>query len=110
MGMAKRFTGFERAVTLSLAVLLLVSASIVPALAQEAPGVTIRASERAIEFGSNLRLSGEISPPSEGETVSIIDELGRERASTTTGADGSYSVRVSPRATTSFQARGLAAG
>ena len=107
--MTKRLTRSERSTTLGVIVLVLVSALAFPALAQEAPGVTIHPSDRAIEFGSRVRLSGEISPPAEGETISIIDELGRERASTTTDVDGTYSVRVSPRATTSFQARWLAA-
>lgn len=107
--MAKRLIRTERTTTLGVLVLLLVSAFAFPAAAQEAPGVTIRSSNRAIEFGSGVQLSGEISPPAEGETVSIVDELGRERASTTTEADGTYSVQVSPPATTTFQARWLAA-
>lgn len=92
-----------------LAAVVLAVASAVPVEAQEAPGVSLRASQRAIEFGSSVRLSGEISPPAEGETISIIDELGQERASTTTDASGAYSVRISPRTTGSFQARWLAA-
>jgi hypothetical protein len=53
-------------------------------------------------------LSGRIDPPSGGETISILDEQGTERATTTTDADGRYKVRVAPRRTTQFQARWVA--
>lgn len=107
--MADRLGRFEQICTVIVAIVAVAVAATVPARAQEAPGVTIRASERAIEFGAEVALSGEISPPSEGETISIMDELGRERASTTTDAEGEYSIRLSPRFTSSFQARWLAA-
>ena len=92
-----------------VAIALIAGGLATPAGAQEAPGVTLKASRTAIEFGDSVRLFGEVSPPAEGETVSIVDELGRERASTTTDASGAYSVRVSPRVTSNFHARWLAA-
>lgn len=94
---------------LSLVAVLSLLGSFVPAAAQEAPGVTLEASRAAIEFGDKVRLHGQISPAAEGETVSILDSGGRERATTTTGADGSYSVVLGPLETTTFQARWLAA-
>ena len=74
------------------------------ATAQDPPGVTLEAGRRAIDFGKTVLLSGEISPAAEGETVSIVDEEGRERASAVTNAQGRYKVRVSPRYTTRYQA------
>ncbi len=81
----------------------------VRATAQEPPGVTLEAGRRTIELGERVRLSGRISPPAEGETISLVDATGRERATTRTGADGSFSVRLGPRETTTFYARWLAA-
>jgi peptidoglycan hydrolase-like protein with peptidoglycan-binding domain len=80
-----------------------------PATAQDAPAtITLKAGRRAIEFGQEVLLSGRIDPPSEGETIFILDETGQERATTTTDADGKYRVRVAPRQTTRFQARWVA--
>ena len=95
------------AATLMLA--LLPPAGTTPARAQDAPGVTLDASRNAIAFGRSVRLTGEVSPTSEGEEVSILDHTGRERATTTTDTDGRFSVWLSPRVTTTFQARWLAA-
>lgn len=93
---------------LILATVLLIGTGSTAALGQETPGVTLKASRRAIDFGQDVRLSGQISPPSEGATVSLIDDSGRERATATTNADGEYEVRVAPRHTTRFRARWLA--
>ena len=97
------------AVTLAAVVISLLPGANVPALAQDAPGITLEASRRTISFGDGVRLSGEISPATEGETISIIDHEGRERATATTDADGAFSVRLTPPRTTAFQARWLAA-
>lgn len=94
---------------LAMCLNLLVPASVGPASAQDTPGVTLEASRRAISFGGSVRLSGEISPASRGETISILDHSGRERATTTTDAQGRFSVRLAPRETNTYQARWLAA-
>ncbi|MDQ3958692.1 MAG: L,D-transpeptidase, partial [Actinomycetota bacterium] len=91
-----------------LVVALLVALVPAPATAQEAPGVTLHAGRRSIEYGKSVLLRGKISPASEGETISIFDEQGRERANATTDDEGKYRVRVSPRYTTRFQARWVA--
>lgn len=75
---------------------------------QDAPGVTLRAARRAIDFGDGVLLRGRVDPPAEGETVSIVDASGRERATATTDADGRYRAKVAPRRTTQFQARWVA--
>lgn len=94
---------------LILTTVLLIGTGSTAALGQETPGVTLKASRRAVDFGERVLLSGRISPPFEGETVSIIDEYGRERATATTDGAGEYEVRVRPRYTTRFRARWLAA-
>ena len=94
---------------LALAAMLLVPGRTAPALAQEAPGVTLEVSKDSIVFGAGVRLGGAISPASEGETISIIDHEGRERATTTTDEEGRYSVRLTPPRTSTYQARWLAA-
>lgn len=76
--------------------------------AQEPPGPTLEAARRVIDFGDSVLLTGRLEPPTEGETISIFDDGGRERATTTTNADGEYRVRVSPRRTTQLQARWIA--
>ena len=94
---------------LAVAVALILAAVAVPAAAQEPPGVTLEASRSTIEFGDRVRLHGAVSRPAEGETVSILDTTGRERATAVTDAEGVYSVALSPLQTTTFQARWLAA-
>lgn len=107
--MADRSTTLRATTVLVVAVVLMATSSVVPAAGQEPPGITLEASKNAIEFGAKVRLFGEISPPTEGETISILDERGNERASTTTDSSGHYSVVISPRATSNFHARWLAA-
>ena len=92
--------------------LALVAALVLPAtpaaIAQDTPGVTLRAGRRVMDLGQSVILRGRIDPPSEGETVSIVDAEGRERATATTGADGKYHVKIAPRRTSNYQARWLA--
>ncbi|MDQ3952213.1 MAG: L,D-transpeptidase [Actinomycetota bacterium] len=92
---------------------LLVAALVLPAApaayAQEAPaGVTLKAGRRVMDFGQSVILRGRIDPPSEDETISLVDADGRERATATTDAEGRYRVRVAPRRTTQYVARWLA--
>lgn len=91
---------------------LLAIALVVPtapaAVAQDAPGVTLRAGRRAMDLGQSVILRGRIEPASEGEPVSVVDETGREWAVATTDAEGRYRVEVAPRRTRQFQARWVA--
>ena len=98
----------SRSIALVVTAALTAALWMVPARAQDTPAVTLKAGARSIEFGRSVLLSGRIDPPSQGETVSILDEAGRERATAVTDAEGRYRVRVSPRRTTQFQARWVA--
>lgn len=99
--------GIRSTVVTVLVMALLLTA--VPAWAQESPGVTLEAARSSIDFGETVRLSGEISPPSEGETISIVDETGAEMGSTTTDSQGRYQLGIVPRRTKELRARWLAA-
>jgi hypothetical protein len=92
--------------------LLLVAALVLPASpaarAQDTPGITLHAGRRVMDLGQSAILRGQIDPASEGETISIVDQEGRERATATTDAEGRYRVKVSPRRTTQYQARWVA--
>ncbi|MDQ4025031.1 MAG: L,D-transpeptidase family protein [Actinomycetota bacterium] len=98
----------SRALASMVVAAVVASVWMAPAVAQDAPGVTLKAGRRSIEFGQTVLLSGRIDPPSEGEMISILDETGAERATATTDAHGRYRVRVEPRRTTQFQARWVA--
>ena len=74
------------------------------AQAQDAPGVTLRAGRRIMEFGQSAILRGRIEPAAEGETVSIVDGTGHEWATTTTDEEGRFHAKVAPRRTRQFQA------
>jgi L,D-transpeptidase catalytic domain len=96
----------------SAAVTAVVMALLLPALparGQEGPGVTLEAARSSIDFGETVRLSGEISPPSEGETITIVDDTGAEMGSTTTNAQGRYTLGIVPRKTKELRAMWLAA-
>ena len=81
----------------------------VPAAAQDAPGVTLKASRTLLVFGQKVRLSGAIDPAAEGETVNIVDEEARVLASATTDAGGRYSTTLAPRRTVTLRAQWTAA-
>jgi lipoprotein-anchoring transpeptidase ErfK/SrfK len=79
--------------TAALAVLSLLAAP-GAALADE---VTLHASDRQVVYGRATTLDGSVSPAAGGEPVTIVDSRGATVASVTTGADGSFSVRLQPR-------------
>ena len=91
------------ALPVALGALLVLPASPV-ARAQDAPGVTLRSGRSVIEFGQSVILRGRVDPASEGETVSIVDETGREWASVKTDDEGRFRAKVAPRRTRQFQA------
>ena len=102
-GSAITLTPMSRARTAfvsALSAILLASPSIstpVPAYAQEAPGVTLRAPRRWVTFGHELHLFGAITPATSGETVQIVDESARVLASATTDDQGHYALDLGPR-------------
>lgn len=88
--------------------LLLAAGLVLPAapaaVAQDAPGVSLRAGRNVMEFGQSVILRGRIDPASEGETVSIVDETGHEWATPTTDEEGRFHAKIAPRRTRQFQA------
>lgn len=88
--------------------LALVAALVIPAapaaLAQDAPGVTLRAGRKVMDFGQSMTLRGQVDPPAEDEPVSIVDETGHEWASVTTDSEGRFHTKIAPRRTRQFQA------
>ncbi len=88
--------------------LAIVSALVIPAapaaVAQDSPGVTLRAGRKIMDLGQSVLLRGQVDPPAEGETVSIVDETGHEWASVTTDAEGRFHAKVAPRRTRQFHA------
>ena len=85
-----------RVVQVVLVVLLL--AVPIPAFAQGAPTVTLKASETHLTFGQPTTLSGRTTPETPDQPINIIDDEGRRVASTETDEDGRFSVKlVEPR-------------
>src|SRR5205807_2379647 len=67
-----------------------------PASADAGASITLAASPRAVEYGGAVRFSGQISPPSGGQVVDVVDGHGSMLAETTTGVDGTYRARAVP--------------
>lgn len=67
------------------------------AQAQGAPTVTLEASATAINYGQSSRLSGQVTPETADQEVSIVDENARTIATATTDDRGRYSVEISPK-------------
>jgi hypothetical protein len=91
---------------LALAVVSAVAAG--AASAAVAPTVTLDQDARTIIYGGSVTLSGSITPPAANQPVTITQMATGGRTSTvtaTTGNDGSYSVDVTPRRETSYQAK-----
>ncbi|HEY7874866.1 MAG TPA: L,D-transpeptidase family protein [Actinomycetota bacterium] len=90
------------------AVVAVLTASLLPqvtASAQDAPGVTLKASPKIMRFGKRTLLSGAVSPAAQGETVSIVDENAQVLATATTNEQGRYAVRYQPRANIEVRAQ-----
>src|SRR5579862_4579833 len=79
--------------TAALAVLSLLGA---PAAAL-ADDVTLHASDRQVVYGRATTLNGRVTPAAAGEPVTISDAGGATVARATTGADGTFSIRLQPR-------------
>jgi hypothetical protein len=88
-------------VLVAFAVVLLIPAR---ALAQTGATVTLDASERTIEFGQKVTLSGTSTGAPAGSTVQILDQASTEVAAATTDGSGAFAVRIEPQSTNSYVA------
>jgi hypothetical protein len=61
------------------------------------PSVTLKVSPTTVVFGDAVRFSGEISPPSAGQAVEILDAHAHVLAQATTDVDGTYETSAKPR-------------
>jgi L,D-transpeptidase catalytic domain/Putative peptidoglycan binding domain len=66
--------------------------------------VTLDASERDLEFGQRVTLSGTSTGAPAGSAVQILDQTSTEVVSTTIGGAGAFSVEIQPSATTTYVA------
>ncbi len=101
----KRLTSRSR-LAVAMVITSAVAAALAPATAALAASgsVTLSASATTVSFGQSVRLSGQISPATGGETVDILDAAGVVVAHDTTGPDGAYAVSFSPSATVTVHA------
>lgn len=74
------------------------------ARAQTSPTVDLVVSDTRFPFGTTVKLSGNITPRTEGQTVNLIDEEAKVLASATTDDRGHYAVRLTPRANVTLRA------
>jgi hypothetical protein len=78
--------------------------------AQTGPAtITLAASAARVTIGDEVRLTGEVSPASAGQPVTIVDEDGVEVGSATTGGAGAFSVTLRPEGTRTYRATSGAA-
>lgn len=71
--------------------------------------VTLRSSRSVLTYRQAVTLSGSIDPAMQGETIAIMDEDGRTRATTTTDGRGRFSVKMHPPSNATLTARWLLA-
>ena len=90
-----------RVLLVVFALVLLVPAR---ALAQTVATVSLDASEREVEFGRSVTLSGTSTGALAGSAVQILDQTSTEIAATTIGGAGAFSVEIQPSATTTYVA------
>ena len=69
-----------------------------------ANSVTLLASATTITIGHDVRLSGQIDPPTAGETVEIRDDDGALVTTATTGSQGGFRALVTPPGTRAYHA------
>lgn len=84
---------------LALVVLLLVPAH---ALAETGTTITLDASDRSVEFGQRVTLSGTSTGAAAGSTVQILDRASAEVATATTDDSGAFSVAIEPQGTNTY--------
>jgi N-acetylmuramoyl-L-alanine amidase len=90
-----------RVLLVAVAVVLLVPAR---ALAQTGATVTLDASERRVEFGKKVTLSGTSTDAPAGSLVRILDQASGEVATATTHGSGAFSVTIEPPGTNTYVA------
>ncbi len=66
--------------------------------------VTLTASATTLVYGDSVKLSGETSPPTAGETIDIVDATGAVLAKAASGAAGGFSVSLTPEASATVHA------
>ncbi|HWL66516.1 MAG TPA: L,D-transpeptidase family protein [Actinomycetota bacterium] len=81
----------------------------VPAMAQDAPGITLKASRSKITYLQQVRVSGAISPAAADQPVEIVDQDGRVRARLTTDDQGRFATRLQPKANSTLRAQWVGA-
>jgi hypothetical protein len=69
-----------------------------------ANSVTLETSATTITFGHDVRLSGEVDPPTAGEAVEIRDDGGSLVTTATTGSQGGFHVLIGPAGTVTLHA------
>ncbi|MFN2543014.1 MAG: L,D-transpeptidase family protein [Actinomycetota bacterium] len=74
-------------------------------VADTAPAVTLSASPTSVTFGQTVGLTGQVTPPSGGQTIDVLDAHGGLLAQATTEADGSYSTSAEPDRNMSIHAQ-----
>jgi L,D-transpeptidase catalytic domain len=74
------------------------------ALAQTGATVTLEASERTVEFGNEVTLSGTSTGAPAGSLVQILDQASAEVATATTHGSGAFSATFEPQGTNSYVA------
>ncbi len=82
----------------AIAVTAVLAMAIWPGLAfAQSSSVTLDASPTTVTIGDDVTLTGQIDPPSGGESVAIVDGNGTPVASATTGNQGRFSATISPQ-------------
>lgn len=76
----------------------------IPASAQTAPTITMEASDTRFNFGKTATLRGEITPVTDDQEITILDEAGNRVATTQTDAQGEFTVRLTPRSNVTVRA------
>jgi hypothetical protein len=93
-----------RRLTLGLLLVLTFVCATVPSALAAAGAVTLSASATTIDYGGSVRLTGQISPATGGQSVDIVDSVGSVLATTTSDAGGGFSSSVSPEANVTVHA------
>jgi hypothetical protein len=75
-----------------------------PAAAQTAPTITLAASAVKVAFGTEVVLSGTLSPATGGELLELRDGTGSIVASATVDAAGAFSATIAPERTDTYVA------
>jgi N-acetylmuramoyl-L-alanine amidase len=108
VGTLRRAVAAGSALVVGLAGGMVLAAGLVLASAPTAlaagPAVTLAASATSVRYGVAVTLSGEIDPPAAGETVEVRDDADALLATTTTDADGAFSLSLALERTTTLHA------